>query len=65
MAFDPEEIRDLKALIFGERGHAEGAMYVKVHRYLAECALELLSKSEWSDRLNEATVRGRELVLPD
>jgi hypothetical protein len=34
-----EEIKDLKELILGERGHAEGAMFLEVHRYLAECAL--------------------------
>lgn len=63
-SFDLEEVKDLKELILGERGHADGAMYREVHRYLAECALEILPMDEWLNRVNEAIARGQELVLP-
>lgn len=65
LSFDGEEIRDLQELILGRRGHAGGAIYLEVHRYLAECALELLPRAEWSHRLNEAIARGQDLTLPD
>ena len=63
-SLDNEEIRDLQELIFGRRGHAGGAMYLEVHRYLAECALELLPAAEQLHRLDDATVRVLKLVLP-
>lgn len=65
ISLDLEEMRDLKELILGKRGHAEGAMFREVHGYLAECALELLPMAEWSVRLDDAILHEQELTLPD
>jgi hypothetical protein len=32
-SFDLEEVKDLKQLILGEEGHADGALYREVYRY--------------------------------
>jgi len=63
-AFATEEIEDLR-LVLGEAGCAENAMYKDVHRYLAQCALELLPFNEWGQRIDDAQARKRELVLSD
>ena len=62
---DLEEIKDLNELILGEQGHAEGAMYREVHRYLAECTLDILALPGGRDRLNDAIAQGQELAVPD
>ncbi len=63
--FDSEEIKDLNELILGGRGHAEGTVYREVHRYLAECTLDILALPGGRDRLNDAIPQGQELALPD
>lgn len=62
---DIEEINDLQHLILGEAGHADTAMFQDVHRYLAECALELLPLDEWKRRLKDALANNTRVVFPD
>ncbi|MDU6322924.1 hypothetical protein, partial [Bradyrhizobium sp.] len=65
VVLDSEEIKDLNELILGEQGHAEGAMYREVHRYLAECTLDILALPGGRDRLNDAIAQGQELAVAD
>ena len=64
-SFDLDEVKDLKELILKGRGNAERVMYFEVHRYLADCALELMPATAWPHRLNDAISEGRELIVPE
>ncbi len=63
--FDPEEIRDLNELISGEQGRVEGAMYLDVQQYLAECIQDVMALPGGKARLDEAIAPGQDFALLD
>jgi hypothetical protein len=64
-SFEPEELSDLQHLILDRAGHAGGTMYQDVHRYLLECALELLPMDAWTKRSADALANKTRFMLPD
>lgn len=56
--FDSEQIKDLNELILVDHRHADSAMYREVHRYLAECILDILALPGGRDFLSDAISKG-------